>query len=69
MEPIYIFYREFPLGENNIFTANLAEKNEVEEVRFKKSKEYAITGLSVNQNIDSDLVAIADVDKQEAISN
>ena len=69
MEPIYIFYREFPLGENNIFTANLAEKNEVEEVRFKKSKEYAITGLSINQNIDSDLVAIADVDKQEAISN
>ena len=41
----------------------------MEEVRFKKSKEYAITGLSINQNIDSDLVAIADVDKQEAISN
>ena len=69
MEPIHIFYRELPLDENNIFTANLAEKNEVEEVRFKKSKEYAITGLSINQDIDSDLVAVADVDKQEAISN
>ena len=41
----------------------------MEEVRFKKSNEYAITGLSINQNTDSDLVAIADVDKQEAISN
>ena len=69
MEPIHIFYRELLLDENNIFTANLAEKNEVEEVRFKKSKEYAITGLSINQDINSDLVAVADVDKQEAISN
>ena len=67
MEPIHIFYRELPLDEDN--TANLAEKNQVEEVRFKKSKEYAITSLSINQDIDSDLVAVADVDKQEAISN
>ena len=63
MEPIHIFYRELPLDENNIFTGNLAEKNEVEEVRFKKSKEYEITGLSINQDINSDLVAVADVDK------
>ena len=63
MEPIYIFYRELPLDENNIFTASLTEKNEIEEVRFKKSKEHAITGLSINQDIDSDLVAVADIDK------
>ena len=63
MEPIYIFYRELPLDENNIFTASLTDKNEIEEVRFKKSKEHAITGLSINQDIDSDLVAVADIDK------
>ena len=57
MEPIHIFYKELPLNENNIFTGNLPE------VRFKKSKEYAITGLSINQDINSDLVAVADVDK------
>ena len=68
MELIHIFYRQIPLDEN-IFTANLAEKNEVEEVKFKKSKECAITGLSINQNVDSDLVAVANVDKQEVISN
>ena len=45
------------------------KKNEEEEVSFKKSKEHAITGLTINQDIDSDLVAVADVDKQEAISN
>ena len=45
MEPIHIFYKELPVNESNIFTGNLPE------VRFKKSKEYAITGLSINQDI------------------
>ena len=58
MEPIHIFFRGLLLNENNIFTANLAE-----------SKEYAISGLSINQDIDSDLVAVAKVDNKEAISN
>ena len=65
MEPIHIFYRELPLDENNIFTANLAEKNEVEEVKFKKSKEYAVTGLSINQDVDSDLVTVTDTEKKK----
>ena len=69
MEPINISYKEIPLNENNISTAKLAEKNKLEEVGFKKSKEYGITGLSIKQDIDSALVAVADVDKQEAISN
>ena len=65
MEPIHIFYRELPLDENNIFAANLAEKNEVEEVKFKKSKEYAVTGLSINQDVDSDLVTVTDTEKKK----
>ena len=69
MEPIRIFYKEKPVDENNIFTANRAEEIEIEEVRFKKSKEYAVTGLSINQGIDSRLVAVTDADWQEAISN
>ena len=38
MEPIHIFYKEVPVNENDIFTANIAEENEIEEVRFKQSK-------------------------------
>ena len=49
MEPIHIFYIELPVNENNIFTANITEKNEVENVKFNKSLEYAVTGLSINQ--------------------
>ena len=68
MEPIYIFNREFLLNENNIFMANLAEKNEIEEAKFKKSKEYAVACLSINQDVDSDLVAVTDTEKKGAIS-
>ena len=56
MEATHIFYKELHVDKNNIFTANIAEKNEVEEVKFKKSKEYAATGLSVNEDTDSSLV-------------
>ena len=48
MEPIHIFSEELPVDEINIFTANITEKNEVENVKFKKSLEYAVTGLSIN---------------------
>ena len=71
MEPIHIFYKELPVDENNIFTANITEKNEVENINVKKSFEYAVTGLSKYQKIgsDSELVTITDVDKLNEISN
>ena len=37
MEPVHIFYKELPADENNNFTADIAEKNEIENVVFKKS--------------------------------
>ena len=69
MEPIHLFYRELPIDKNNIFTASLAEKNEVEEIKFKTSKEYVITGLSISQDIDSNTAAVTDTDREEIISN
>ena len=69
MELIHIFYKELSTDKNNIFTANLAEKNEVEEVKFKKFREYAVTCLSINQDLDSKVIAVTDTDRLEAISN
>ena len=62
MEPIHIFYKELPADENNIFTADITEKNEVENVKFKKSLAYAVTGLLINQDIGSPLVTVTDID-------
>ena len=62
MEAIHIFYKELPVDENNIFTADITEKNEVENVRFKKLLEYVVTRLSINQDIGSALVTVTDID-------
>ena len=35
MEPIHIFYKELLADENTIFTADIAEKNEAEDVKCK----------------------------------
>ena len=61
MEPIRIFYKKLSVDENNTFTVDITEKNKVENVRFKNSLEYAVTGLSINQDIGSALVLVTDV--------
>ena len=63
------FTRSFLLIKNNIFTANLAEKYDVEEVTFKKSREHVVTVLSINQDLDSKISAVCDTDRLETISN
>ena len=40
----------------------------MEEDKFEKSREYAVTGLSINQDTDSSLVAVTDTDRQDRIS-
>ena len=68
MEPVHIFYKDLPEDETNIFIANLTEKNEVEEVKFKKSREYVVTELSINQDIGTDFIAVGETDRQEVLS-
>ena len=61
MEPIHLFYNELEIGENNVFTANISQKNEVENVLFKKNKEYATTGMTIKPDIvDSNIVKVTD---------
>ena len=46
MEPGYIYYKELVGDKENIFTANIAEKNEVENVKFFKFYQYRVTGIT-----------------------
>ena len=57
------------MDENNIFTANITKKNEVENVKFKKSLEYAVTGLYINQDICSELLTVTDIGRLNFLSN
>ena len=64
MEPIHNLYKELTVDENNIFTADITEKNDVANVKFKKALEYAVTGLLINQNIASVLVRVTNINSQ-----
>ena len=55
MEFWRVFCKELPLDEDNIFSANLAENNEIEQIEFKKSKLCAISELSIDQGIASNV--------------
>ena len=69
MEPIHIFYNEIETDNNNVFTANNSQENEVENVLFDKNKEYAITGMTVKPEIvDSELVKVKNTKELERIS-
>ena len=37
------------------FSANLTENNEIEQIKHKKSKIYAISGLSIDQDLKSNV--------------
>ena len=69
MEPAHIFYNELPLNENNIFSTNLTENNQTEEIKFKKSNNYAINRLSINQEIDNkEFVPLPNADAEHQLS-
>ena len=40
----------------------------MENVKFNKSFEYAVTGLSINQDTGSALVTVTDANKQKSLS-
>ena len=68
MEFSHVFYKEIPLDEDNIFSANLAENDGVEQVKFKKSKIYAISGLSIDQDTQPN-VSLPNIEGKKALSD
>ena len=51
MEFLHVFYKEILVDEDNIFSANLTE-----QIKFKKSKIFAVSGLSIDPDIQSNVL-------------
>ena len=69
MEPIHIFYKELLADVDNIFTANISKKNEVKNVKFLKSQEYGVTGMTIIPDIkDSSILSVTNEKKLKALS-
>ena len=55
MEFSHGFYKELYVDEDNIFLAKLIENNKIEQINLNKSKIYAISGLSIDQDLKSNV--------------
>ena len=66
MEPTHIFYKQLPIDENNVFTANVSKKNEVQNILFRKSNEYAIIVLVISQNTVN-LIEVSDRNRKRML--
>ena len=63
MEFLHVFYKEILVDEDNIFSANLTE-----QIKFKKSKIFAVSGLSVDKDIQSN-VLLRNIEGKKAFSD
>ena len=69
MNPLHIFFKELEIDQDNTFTANVSQENEVENVIFNTDKEYAVTGMVIKPDIaDSELVKIENTKELDRIS-
>ena len=64
----HIFHKKIPADDDNIFFADLAENNDVEKVLLKKEQNYMVTGLSINQKAETDVI-IHDLNARHSLSN
>ena len=49
MDVNFIYYKEIPLLDENIFSANLSQNIEIEEISLKISNQHMIANLKINQ--------------------
>ena len=64
----HIFHKKIPVDDDNNFLADLAENNKVEKVLLKKEQNYMVTGLSINQKAETDVI-IHDLNARHSLSN
>ena len=69
IDPSYIYFKEIKIDQDNTFTANFSEENEIENVKFNKENEYGITGLTINADLpDKKILKIENEKEQKRIS-
>ena len=55
MTPTFAYFKELPLDDENKFTLNLMENNNIGNATFLKNKKYLPVGLKINLKIEDDL--------------
>ena len=48
MDPIFIYFNEIDLKDNNKFTLNFSDEQNVQEIIFLKNRDYYVINLNCN---------------------
>ena len=69
MNPVHILFKELEIDQDNTFTANVSQENEVENVVFNTDTQYVVTGMVIKLDIaDSELVKTENTKDLDRIS-
>ena len=65
MDPSYIYFKEIKIDQDNTFTTNFSEENQIENVKFNKENEYRITGLTTNADLPGKKILKTENEKEQ----
>ena len=69
MEPAHIYHKELVADKENIFSANISQNNQLENIKYSKSHKYGATGMAIKPDIGSYfLMKVSDKQKLKEIS-
>ena len=69
MEPVFICYKNLSCDQNKRFTLEFSDGNLLEDVIFKKNKEYYITSMSSYVDLTVDVTKLLHSDKIKEVSD
>ena len=55
MEPTFIYFKEITLNENNKFTLEFSQTDQIYKVYFSPRKDYFITSMNCDLNLEQDI--------------
>ena len=69
MNPVQRFFKELEIDQDNTFTANVSQENEVGNGVFNTDTQYVVTGMVIKPDIaDSELVKTENTKDSDRIS-
>ena len=61
MKPIFIYFKEIPLDQNNRFTLYFSNTDIVYEIHFSSNNDYFLTSMNCNLDLFKDFEAHGDL--------
>ena len=55
MEPIFIYFKEIALNENNKFMLEFSQTDQIYKVHFSLRKDYFIMSVNFDLNLEQDI--------------